>query len=50
MEEHVNVTVTTEQQCCNDKSTRAVDARRQIFSGATAGERVTVNLLVIRLV
>ena len=43
MEDHVDVnTVTTEHRSCKAKSTRAVDARRQIFSGAAAGEYVTL--------
>lgn len=42
MEDHVDVTVTTERRSSKAKSTRAVDARRQIFSGGAAGEYVTL--------
>ena len=38
MEDHVNMSVTTDRQNCETKSTRVADARRQIFSGAAAGE------------
>ena len=44
MEDHVNVTVTTEVTTERTwKSNRVADARRQIFSGATAGEYVTLS-------
>ena len=42
MEDHVNVTVTTER---TRKSNRVADAKRQIFSGATAGEYVTLSTI-----
>lgn len=38
MEDHVDMSVTTDQKNCETKSSRAVDARRQIVSGAAAGE------------
>ena len=41
MEDHVDVTVTTEHRS-KAKTTRAVDARRQIFSGGVAGEYMTL--------
>ena len=43
MEDHVNVTMATERTC-KSKTSRVADARRQIFSGATAGIYVIISV------